>query len=153
MRTSVSPRHRLLAWLSPDVAGAAAAVEDHDQPPRDSGRGAVHRRLYDDIGDFLFRNGLAPSPANFAVAHAYISGEDWDIAQAVATHLQSGAALLDDDVDFPDLTLRDRVLILQQVRLFELRDFFLTWQWLKSARTSYGGCMIEPGRAMLFQHY
>ncbi|MBY0300704.1 MULTISPECIES: sensor domain-containing diguanylate cyclase [Sphingomonas] len=98
MRTSVSPRHRLLAWLSPDVAGAAAAVEDHDQPPRDSGRGAVHRRLYDDIGDFLFRNGLAPSPANFAVAHAYISGEDWDIAQAVATHLQSGAALLDDDV-------------------------------------------------------
>ncbi|PCG14516.1 MAG: GGDEF domain-containing protein [Sphingomonas sp.] len=98
MPTSVSPRHRLLAWLSPDAAGAPTVVADHDQPARDSGRGAVHRRLYDDIGEFLFRNGLAPSPTNFAVAHAYISGEDWDIAQAVAAHIQGGAPLLDDDV-------------------------------------------------------
>jgi diguanylate cyclase len=95
---SPSQRHRLFAWLSPEAPVAPPAVADNDPPPRDSGRGAVHRRLYDEVGEFLFRNGLAPSPTNFSVAHAYVSGEDWEVAQAVATHLRSGAPLLDDDV-------------------------------------------------------
>ena len=39
------------------------------------GRDLTQRKLYDDIGDFLFAHRLAVSDRNFAVAHAYPGGD------------------------------------------------------------------------------
>lgn len=82
-----SPRRRILPWLSRTEQAVARPV--------DTGRGGVQRKLYDDIGDFLFAHGMTPSPHAFAVAHAYLSGEDVRTAAAVAERLRDHGTLTD----------------------------------------------------------
>ncbi|MES2337788.1 MAG: GGDEF domain-containing protein [Pseudomonadota bacterium] len=69
---------RLSSWFAP---GAAAAQRDTAEPAT---RNLVDRRLYEDVGDFLFTHGLSPTPINFEIAHIYLSGSDPSVARAVA---------------------------------------------------------------------
>ena len=53
----------------------------------------VDRRLYDEIGEFLFNHGLSPTPAHFEVAHAYLAGADTAAAHAVAAMIAAGGEI------------------------------------------------------------
>ncbi|MEH3102108.1 GGDEF domain-containing protein [Sphingomonas adhaesiva] len=85
---------RMLGWLQADHTSPAPAPP----PTPEQTRSAVRRQLYRDVGEFLFSNGLEPTPRNFMVAHAYLSGEDWEVALAVGAHLRSGTPLSDSEV-------------------------------------------------------
>jgi diguanylate cyclase len=47
------------------------------------------RRLYDDIGDFLFAHDLDLTPMNFGLVYDYLTGNDHGVEKAVAAVLQS----------------------------------------------------------------
>lgn len=61
---------------------------------RERGRGAQsreidrRRKLYNDIGDFLFAHDLDLTPLNFSVAHDYLTGNDIGMEKAVRAVLQ-----------------------------------------------------------------
>ena len=89
--TATATLHRrMLGWLHAD---AAATPVPAALPSPEHGRTAASRQLYRDVGEFLFSNGLEPTPRNFMVAHGYLSGHDWEVARAVADHLRSGSPL------------------------------------------------------------
>lgn len=90
---------RMLGWLQADPGRTAPppAPATPATTPEQT-RTATRRQLYRDVGEFLFSNGLEPTPRNFMVAHAYLSGEDWEVARAVSTHLRSGSPLSDGKV-------------------------------------------------------
>jgi diguanylate cyclase len=77
---SAGRRGRFSAWFG---APAASPVNLVVAPETDS-RQCVERRLYDEIGEFLFTHGLSPSPAHFEIAHAYLAGSDPVVARQVA---------------------------------------------------------------------
>lgn len=89
--SSVPAGRRVLNWLSraePDTGGPATPH-----------RGAVQRQLFDDIGELIFAHALTPSPHAYAVAHAYLSGEDVTTAAAVTERLRDHGALTDEAVE------------------------------------------------------
>lgn len=77
----------MLGWLHASGRGARDPVHD--------ARALEQRRLYDEIGEFLSANRLDASPRNFMVIHAYLSGEDCDIAARIAALLRAGGTLDD----------------------------------------------------------
>ena len=84
---------------SPAAANPAAAspvtlspVTVGDAPGRDAGQ-SVDRRLYEEIGEFLFTHRLAPTPAHFELAHAYLTGGNGTAARAIAAMIASTGTL------------------------------------------------------------
>lgn len=80
---------RFSSWFggTPDFARDRASMVEADS------RRLVERRLYDEIGDFLFTHGLSPTPAHFEIAHAYLTGSDPGIARAVAAMIAEHGTL------------------------------------------------------------
>ncbi|MEH3046530.1 GGDEF domain-containing protein [Sphingomonas adhaesiva] len=107
---------RMLGWLQNDTVPSPPAPAPN--PLTENGRTAVRRQLYRDVGEFLFSNGLEPTPRNFMVAHSYLSGENWEIGRAVADHLHSGKPLSDGEVG--EIVERQRASQLTPDRLAEL---------------------------------
>lgn len=92
-----APRRGLLsAWLgggTDDRAPQAAPRDDR------AAHASVQRKLFDDLGDFLFAHDLAVTPTNLEIAQAYLSGQDRGIGAAITAELRDtgrvGQALLD----------------------------------------------------------
>ena len=76
--------HRLGRFSSWFGGAAAEPQPDPVAAAQADTRRLVERRLYDEIGDFLFTHGLSPSPANFELAHAYLAGSDPKMAREIA---------------------------------------------------------------------
>lgn len=95
LSASPPPRlSRLASWFG------SAPTPDRPIVASDEGgmRRRVERKLFDDIGDFLERHGLAPLPLHFEVAHAYLTNHDPRIASGVARMLADGGTLTADGI-------------------------------------------------------
>ena len=99
-----SPRAGLIAAMfgnrsQPAPASPATASHATASPATFSGatdrdaRQSVDRRLYEEIGEFLFTHRLAPTPAHFEIAHAYLTGADSAAARALAAMIASTGSL------------------------------------------------------------
>lgn len=75
------PLRRVLGWLGSSRAERADA------------RVAARRRLFDSIGEMLFASALAPSPRNYGLVHAFLSGEDVATSAAVAEAVRDSGRL------------------------------------------------------------
>ncbi|MET0372515.1 MAG: GGDEF domain-containing protein [Sphingobium sp.] len=88
--SSASPQHgltdRLTRWAR-GLSGKAEEVEEADARPRAGGASSREinrrRRLYEEIGDFLFAHDLDLTPLNFGVALDYLTGANIGVEKAV----------------------------------------------------------------------
>ncbi|WP_315759825.1 GGDEF domain-containing protein [Sphingomonas sp. Y38-1Y] len=69
-----------------------------EQVPGNTG-GHDARTLFGRIGDFLFAQALAPTPANFAIAYAVLTDPSSDVAMAIAQRTDGGVRLNQRDLD------------------------------------------------------
>ena len=92
--SAASPQHgltdRLTRWAR-GLSGKSEIQSDvEDSDPHRSRLGSIahreitrRRKLYEDIGDFLFAHDLDLTPLNFGVAHDYITGSHIGVEKAV----------------------------------------------------------------------
>ncbi|BAV64999.1 GGDEF domain-containing protein [Sphingobium cloacae] len=90
--SSASPQHGLTDRLTRWARGLSGKGEEEEQPaPERRARASTaanreitrRRKLYDDIGDFLFAHDLDLTPINFSVALDYLTGANIGIEKAV----------------------------------------------------------------------
>jgi len=84
---SAPRRGRIATWF-----GSNPAVASPPPIPLEiegDTRKLVERQLYADVGDFLFTHRLAPTPVNYEVVHAYLTGSDPAVVRAIAPMLAS----------------------------------------------------------------
>lgn len=93
--SAASRRGRFTGWFGANPP--AGTTEAGRRAPAQLGDGdarmLVERRQYDEIGDFLFRHRLAPTPTHYEIAHAYLSGADQRIGTQIGTMLAAGGTL------------------------------------------------------------
>ena len=92
--SSVNPQHgladRLTRWAR-GLSGKPDAEEETDEaePQRARSGSTAHRevnrrrKLYDEIGNFLFAHDLDLTPLNFGVAHDYLTGSQIGVEKAI----------------------------------------------------------------------
>jgi diguanylate cyclase len=92
--SSVNPQHgladRLTRWAR-GLSGKGDAEEDVEdaEPQRGRAGSSAHRevnrrrKLYDEIGHFLFAHDLDLTPLNFGVAHDYLTGAQIGVEKAI----------------------------------------------------------------------
>ncbi|PCD03322.1 GGDEF domain-containing protein [Sphingomonas spermidinifaciens] len=61
--------------------------------------GIATRALYKRIGDFLFAQAMAPTPANYALAYAVLTDPAGDLAKSIAARTDGGVRLSQRDLD------------------------------------------------------
>lgn len=81
------------------LPGAAAGDGRGAPPARPGPTGLAGKELLDVIASFLLENGLEVSPANLLAAHGAFSGENRELARAVAARLAAGEAISQDWLD------------------------------------------------------
>lgn len=84
---------RIARWVGTGREGA-----DERQPGGDgkfARASEQRRRLFDEIGDFLFAHDLDLTPLNFSLAHDYLTGNNHRIATAVTARLGSAGRITD----------------------------------------------------------
>ena len=77
------------------MAGARTRLFEGPQPGRDE----AQRKLFAAVGDFLAEHRLAPTPANYSVAYAVVTGSDDYIVRAVDGATYGGVRLSQADAD------------------------------------------------------
>ena len=92
--SSANPQHgladRLTRWAR-GLSGKPDAEEETDEaePQRARSGSTAHReinrrrKLYDEIGNFLFAHDLDLTPLNFGVAHDYLTGSQIGVEKAI----------------------------------------------------------------------
>lgn len=93
-----SHRRGMLGWFGGAAPRRRTAPTPVPVLSAAAGRTSVQRKLYEEIGDFLFANDLDPSPRNFTVIHAYLSGDDGALAVAITRLLRDGQPLTDEAI-------------------------------------------------------
>ena len=95
---SSNPQHgltdRLSRWAR-GLSGRSDAEEEAEQPePQRARAGSIatrevtrRRKLYEEIGDFLFAHDLDLTPLNFGVAHDYLTGAHIGVEKAITAIL------------------------------------------------------------------
>lgn len=80
---------RLSRWAR-GLSGRAEDEEDQAQEPQPPRAGSIanrevtrRRKLFNDIGDFLFAHDLDLTPLNFGVAHDYLTGANIGVEKAI----------------------------------------------------------------------
>lgn len=90
----------LSGWVSRltrgKVENETSAIETANTDEEPASRESELRRLYAEVGDFLFSHGLSLTPVNFAVAHDYLTGRNMVIEQAVSARLRDRNPITDD---------------------------------------------------------
>ena len=59
----------------------------------------AQRRLFNAVGEFLFEHRLAPSPANYMLAHMMITRSSPDAVQALEAVTSDGLRLTQEEAD------------------------------------------------------
>lgn len=96
--TDATPRRGVRGWFGGHASRRAPDIVPVAVPPTAAGRAAVRRKLYEDVGDFLFANDLEPSPRNFTAVHSYLSGDDGALAAAMTRLIRDGKPLTDESI-------------------------------------------------------
>ncbi|HEX7877521.1 MAG TPA: GGDEF domain-containing protein [Sphingobium sp.] len=98
---------RLTRWAR-GLSGKAEAEEEEggDPEPQRARAGSVanreitrRRKLYQDIGDFLFAHDLDLTPLNFSVAHDYLTGANIGVEKAIKAVLAERGKINNDWVE------------------------------------------------------
>lgn len=91
---AVNPQHgltdRLTRWARGLSGKSESDRDEDDADPQRARAGSIanreitrRRKLYEDIGDFLFAHDLDLTPLNFGVAHDYLTGSHIGVEKAV----------------------------------------------------------------------
>lgn len=83
--TAPSRIARLSSWLTGGPSRGAGSAEE--------ARREAGRRLYAQIGDFLYAHDLSPTEAHFSIARRYVLGEDSRLTRAIDDELASAGRL------------------------------------------------------------
>lgn len=84
---------RIARWVG--ASGENAEDGQHAQDGSFARISEQRRRLFDEIGDFLFAHDLDLTPLNFSLASDYLTGNNHRIATAVAARLESAGTITD----------------------------------------------------------
>ena len=89
--------------VEPEGVRVVGGAMPHRMPPLEhlpgAPVGADARVLFVQIGEFLFAQALAPTPANFALAYAVLTDPASEIARAIVDRTDGGVRLSQRDID------------------------------------------------------